>query len=105
MNGEIDHGPVSCCLSDAEFRVREQEILARFRAAVMATEELADGYAFRIPGDQERIALAAQLIAAERQCCPFLTFDLLAQPKTGPIILKITGPAGTKEFLKTIFPC
>jgi hypothetical protein len=43
-----------------------------------------------------------ELILAERECCPFLTFELTAQPNMGPMIVRMTGPAGTKDFLKTI---
>jgi hypothetical protein len=68
----------------------------------METEELPDGYAFRVPGDAKRIAIIAEMIVAERECCPFLTFEFVAQPGMGPAIVRVTGPAGAKEFLKTI---
>jgi hypothetical protein len=94
--------PVACCLSDAELRKREATLLAQFKSALIATEELPDGYAFRGPGSKQWIAVVAQLIVAERECCPFLTFELTAQPNMGPIIVRITGPTGTKEFLRAI---
>jgi hypothetical protein len=68
---------------------------------VIGTEELPDGYAFRVPGDGKWIAVVAELIVAERECCPF-TFELAAYPNMGPVIVRITGPAGTKDFLRTI---
>jgi len=40
---------------------------------------------------------------AERECCRFLTFELAAQPNMGPIIVRVTTPAGGKAFAKTIF--
>jgi hypothetical protein len=94
--------PVACCLSTAEFREREATLLARFSSAVIATEELPDGYAFRLPEDGAWVAVAAELIVAERECCPFLTFELAAHAQNGPVILRVTGPAGTKHFLRTI---
>jgi hypothetical protein len=94
--------PVICTLSDAERREREAALLAQFTSAVIATEELHDGYAFRVPGDKNWLALATDLIAAERQCCPFLTFQLTAEPNMGALTIRITGPEGTKEFLKSI---
>jgi|SRR5579864_6113663 len=97
------HVPVACSLSDAELRVREEVLLAQFRAAAIAMEELPDGYAFRLPQDRKWIAAAAELIAAERECCPFLAFTLVVQPDMGPVILQITGPPGAKEWVKTIF--
>jgi hypothetical protein len=31
-----------------------------------------------------------------------LTFELTAQPNMGPVSVRVTGPAGTKDFLKTM---
>jgi hypothetical protein len=42
------------------------------------------------------------MIVAERECCPFMTFELVAQPNIGPIIVRVTGPPGSKEFLRAI---
>jgi hypothetical protein len=94
--------PIACSLSDVEFRRREATLLAQFKSAVTATEELPDGYAFRMPGDQKGIEVAADLIVAERECCPFLAFELVAEPNRGPVIVRVTGPAGTKDFLKAM---
>jgi len=93
--------PVMCTLSDAQKREREATLLTGFKSVVIATEEIDSGYAFRIPG--EHLALVANLMIAERECCPFLTFQLFAEPQMGAITLRITGPEGTKEFLKSAF--
>lgn len=98
-----DDVPVACCLSDAELRKREATLLAHFKSALIATEELPDGYVFRVPGDKKWMAVVWELMVAERECCPFLTFELTAQPNIGPLSVRVTGPAGTKDFLKTIF--
>ena len=102
MKHRSDDIPVACCLTSAELREREATLIAQFSSAVIATEELRDGYAFRLPGDGKWLGLVAELIVAERECCPFLTFELVAQPSMGPIIVRVTGPAGSKEFLKTV---
>jgi hypothetical protein len=93
---------VACSLSDLELHEREATLLAQFRSAVIETEELPDGYAFRVPGDGKWIVIMAKMIVAERECCPFLTFEFVAQPSMGPVIIRVTGPAGTKDFLKTV---
>ena len=98
-----EHMPITCCLTSAELREREATLLAEFKAAVIETEELADGYAFRVPGDRKAVAMIAEMIVAERECCPFLTFELVAQPGMGPVIVRVTGPVGAKDFLKTVF--
>ena len=97
-----DEIPVACCLSNEELRSREATLLAQFKSALLTTEEVSDGYLFRIPGDKKWLAVAAELIAAERECCPFLRFELTAEPAMGPVTVRMTGPAGTKEFLKSI---
>ena len=102
MKHGSDDMPIACCLTSAELREREATLLAQFRSAVIETEELPDGYAFRFPGDGKWIAIIAKMIVAERECCPFLTFELVAQPNMGPVIVSVTGPAGAKEFLRTV---
>jgi hypothetical protein len=94
--------PIACRLSDAELRKRETTLLAQFKSAVLSRVELPDGYAFRILGDKKAMELVCELILAERECCPFLTFELTAQPNRGPVNLRATGPDGAKEFLKTL---
>lgn len=98
-----DDNPVACALSDADLRQREATLLAQFKSAVTTREELPDGYAFRMPGEKRWVALVADLIIAERDCCPFLTFQLTAEPKMGALTLRMTGPEGSKEFLQSIF--
>lgn len=103
MKEDNDAIPVACTLSDTELREREVRVLAEFKSAVIGTEELHDGFAFRIPVDDKSIAAVAELIAAERECCRFLTFELTVAPNLGRVILRVTGPAGTKDFLRMTF--
>jgi hypothetical protein len=101
----MNHGaiPVACSLTSDELRSRETILLAEFRSAVTAIEEHADGYAVRLSGEKHRLALVADLMIAERQCCPFLTFALAAEPNMGALTIRVTGPQGAKEFLKPLF--
>lgn len=99
MSEEI---PIACRLTDAEFREREAVLLARFKSAVTVTRELPDGFAFIAPGEKVWIALLADLVAAERECCPFMRFELAAEPNMGQVTLSVTGPAGAKAFLKKL---
>jgi hypothetical protein len=100
MNGEI---PVACTLLDAERREREATLIAQFKSAVIATEELPDGYVFHLPGGEKWMRIVSELIVAERECCPFLTFDLVAHANMGLIDVQMTGPPGTVGFLEAIF--
>jgi hypothetical protein len=95
--------PIACNLNDAEFQRRRADLLTTFQGALLETRELDDGYAYRFPSGANWISELAQLIAFERECCPFLRFNLRVEPANGPLWLELTGPAGTKEFLQTLF--
>lgn len=97
-----DRIPIACNLTSEELRMREKDLLAEFKSAVTTIEELPGGYAFRVPGKKRSLELAAQLLIAERECCPFLTFQIMAEPQMGPLTIRITGPDGSKEFLRSI---
>ena len=42
------------------------------------------------------------VIDAERRCCRFLRFSVLVEADAGPIVVEITGPPGTREFLEAL---
>jgi hypothetical protein len=102
MKDCFDSQPIACSLTTVELRDREATLLEQFRSAVIETEELQEGYAFRFPGDGAWIGLIAELIVAERECCPFLAFEMAALPNMGPVIVRVIGPAGTKEFVRNV---
>ena len=102
MKHGSDDMPIACCLTSAELCERAARLFAQFRSAVIRTEELRDGYALRVSGDGKWIAMIAKMIVAGRECCSFLTFELVAQPNMGSVIVSVTGPAGTKDFLRTV---
>ncbi len=95
--------PIACNLTDPEFQRRRADLLKTFQGAVQERKELGDGYAYRFPSDVSWVATLAKVITIERECCPFLRFNLRLEPAEGPIWLELTGPPGTKEFLNSIF--
>ena len=66
-------------------------------------EARADGYRLRFAPSADTLALIGRAIDAERLCCRFLRFMLTVEPDEGPILLDLTGPAGTREFLSALF--
>ena len=98
----LDKLPIACSLTSAELREREATLLAQFRAAIIKTEELQNGYAFHIPGDGDSFRQVAELIVAERECCPFLAFEVRALSNMGPVTVRVSGPVGTKGFLSSL---
>ena len=94
--------PVACALSTPELREREQTVLAKMRERVQEVRDLDSGYALRFAPEGAILADLATLIDLERQCCPFLRFELQVLPANGPVWLELTGPEGTRDFLRTV---
>jgi hypothetical protein len=95
--------PIACSLTTAELQERRSKVLQKVTAARMDSQELDNGYVYRFPSDGTWITEIATLVSLERECCPFLRFRITVEPGQGNILLEITGPAGTKEFLADIF--
>ena len=95
--------PIACSLTNPEFQQRRADLLKIFQEALLETKGLEDGYAYRFPSAANWIAELAQLITFERECCPFLRFNLRLEPANGPLWLELTGPEGTKVFLQSLF--
>jgi hypothetical protein len=84
-------------LSAAE-RERYQEVAGKLFAAATGKDELKNGYAFHFT--VKELALAAEFVDFESRCCPFFGFELQLQRDRGPLVLRITGPDGVKEFIR-----
>jgi hypothetical protein len=91
--------PVACSLSPDELARRRDEVVVPLFSARQEVQELPDGYALRFPGDEAWATRLLALIALERACCPFFTFELVFEPQRGPLWLRLRGPAGTKEVV------
>ena len=92
--------PLACRLEGlaAAERGRRAELHRGLRAALQESRELPDGWAFRLPATTQAILEAAEWIALERRCCPFLDFAL-ASEVDGGVWLRVTGGAGVKAFV------
>lgn len=95
--------PVACSLTDSELQERRRGILQKVRNAVVEVRELENGYAYSFPANADWLFEMAKLIDLERQCCRFMQFCVTVEPANGPIWLQMTGPTGTKEFIKATF--
>jgi len=100
---EASELPIACNLTDSDFQERRAGLLKTVAGGVVETKDLEDGYAYRFPSDVGWLTTLATLITVERECCPFLRFNLRLEPAEGPIWLELTGPPGTKDFLNSIF--
>jgi hypothetical protein len=87
----------------AELKHRWMEVGKQICGAVEELQELPDGYACRLPGDAATLVRAAEYVTLDRLCCTFVRWELTAEPNGGPLWMRITGPAGTKELARSVF--
>jgi hypothetical protein len=99
--GRADETPFACNMQaiSAEERPRHIEVTGRMRQAIREVKELPDGYAFRFDASQPNVMLVSEFISRERDCCPFFTFELVAERDEGPLWLSLRGREGVKEFI------
>lgn len=95
--------PVACSLTEAELQNRRQTVLPRAARSLIDAAELADGFAFRFPADDEVLQDLFEIISLERKCCPFLNFKLTAPAGADFLTLELTGRDGTKAMIQTLF--
>ena len=95
----MTHLPVACTLSQPDLARRRAGLFAELARRRQEVRWLSEGVALRYSPEQGTLALLGEFIQLERQCCPFLRFQLTVEPGGGPFWLELTGPAGTREFL------
>lgn len=101
MNDPQQTVPVACnpqALSAEDWTAHQAATRRLFGALCEATEELADGYAFRFA--VEAFPLVAAFVTHERRCCPFLTFRIEVPPAETAITLCITGSPAAKALIR-----
>ena len=105
MNAGSQAIPIVCNMSVFMPDERELHIQAasRLLQSLQDVHEAENGFEFAFPNESEVITRMAEFIAKERLCCPFLEFTLKIPADSGPIALFLTGPEGTKEFLREEF--
>jgi len=91
---------LACRLLPAELRARREQVVRLLRDRCREQEALPNGYRLRFDLSDGLLAELATLIDLERQCCPFLDFQLTLGPDNGPCWLRLSGPKGTREFLE-----
>jgi hypothetical protein len=96
--------PIVCDLTvfSAEARQEMAGLPELFRA-VAQVRELPDGYAFQFSNESGMFMQIATFVEHERQCCPFYSFALEAEPNHGPFWLRMRGGEGVKEFMDVVW--
>jgi len=105
MNSDQPLIPLACNMN--VFTPAERELHVQTTRELLQSlqniRQAENGYEFSFPNETEIITTMAEFISKERLCCPFLEFALKVSPNNEPIILLLTGPEGTQEFLRAEF--
>src|SRR5881275_3152676 len=94
--------PIACTLDPAQLASRRDTLLPGVIARAESTEFVPNGARWRFRPSSELMLALATMIDAERRCCPFLRFQVVAEAGNGPVWLEVTGPVGTREFLERL---
>ena len=100
---EVDEGVIACLLSERDYAIRSEELAGGLFTTVEEVVELPDGYAYRFAGADNPLESLLEFIAAERRCCPFLSFEIAFEPHGGPLWLRMRGSPRVKAFIAEAF--
>jgi hypothetical protein len=99
-----DQEVIACLLSEREQAIRAEEAHQDHVPGLLAVEELPDGYGYRFPATDEWTAKVMAVVATERQCCPFFTFEVVFEPHGRALWLRFRGSEAIKAFVRDNFP-
>lgn len=74
--------------------------MARLHDTNLSGRDLAPRSRLRFISRPGLLTEIVTVIEQERTCCSFLRFQLVAEQGEGPILLDVSGPAGTRELLR-----
>lgn len=94
--------PIACSLTREELSAMRDGLLPGLLARANAKELLTNGFRLRFEPALDLAKEIGTVIDAEHRCCKFLRFLLIVEPGDGPVYLEVTGPEGTRDFLRTL---
>lgn len=95
---------IACDLTAIKDPSRYEVLKGSLRAAISGRAELPDGFAFSLDGNKISLVQLGEWMSYERQCCPFLNFDLSVSGTDHVWWLTMTGPEEAKLILDREFP-
>lgn len=90
---------LSCKLTTPELLERKRTVIHELKNLVVGKTELESGYRYCFKGDDATLDLINSFIKTERMCCDFFNFNLRVT-SDGFAELELTGPEGTREFIR-----
>lgn len=93
---------LSCKLSPTELQARRAKLIPGLFKRAQHVQDIADGVQFEFAHQPGLIPELAGIIEQEQDCCSFLRFELSAEAGAGAVVLKVTGPVGTTQMLRSL---
>ena len=92
---------VTCTLTeDGQAAIKKGEGRSSLFGSITAAREMSDGFELAFPAGS--VAQIREFVAAESQCCGFLTFTI--DEREDETRLTLSGPEGTKAFVRGMIP-
>lgn len=91
--------PIACNLSADALQARRDGLLSDLLRRAGRHELTAEGLRVSFSAESDTLATLVRVVDAERRCCPFLRFVITVEPGGGPVVLELSGPEGTREFI------
>jgi hypothetical protein len=96
----MNNQTLTCKLTTPELRQRQRTTIAELKQLILEKQETPQGMKYKFNGSDKTIDLLVSFIKAERSCCDFFDFTLTASNENSFAWLELSGPDGTKTFIK-----
>ncbi len=91
--------PIACSLSTQSLAGR-RSALHDLASQIVERRVSEKSFAARFETSPGILPDLVRFISAERDCCLFLRFEIVAEEDHGPIWLSVAGPPGTGSFVQ-----
>ena len=96
--------PIACDLTvfSISERIKHVALAKSLLSKAMQVTEHDDGFTFIFEQSPLLETKIAKWMSNEKRCCPFFSFELLRADTPPSLRLRISGPSGAKEILRTM---
>ncbi len=95
--------PIACAPSALDDPERHKSNTEALFAERKDTRTVSDGVALQFPGTMDYAERILRFIRKERQCCPFLTFELIVEPEARGLWLVLGGDEQSTAYIQNQF--
>jgi len=92
---------MACSLSAVDLRQRQRDVASLAAGALASRSSIPGGERFVFRAAADTAARLERLVAAEAECCPFLTMDL--RRDNDALVLDVTGSAEARPIVEELF--